>query len=237
MTAPSPTVRSVLLCAAMLCAATVQGLLRWHVDAAEWPQPLPLTRPFAEFPLQLGDWSGHETPLAKDYFAYGDDHLHRTYVHRRTGQTVSLWMVYSRTAENLRHFPEVCMGDLGHREDLTQRRKVQIDDKAPLQCYRFYPPAGGPGQWIFYWTYTLGDLKANHRLSSLQRLTLRRHAQASSLSIELFAPALGRDDGEAAEAFCCLVDQAVSAHLPSVARRGSSRGQYVVVDPGGLRQR
>lgn len=83
----------------------------------ELAQKVQLPTPLASLPLEIGEWQGTDIPLSEGVqrIAGNDDFVNRLYVHRRTGQRVSLYVGYTaRPRTMLRHRPTVCYPSAGY---------------------------------------------------------------------------------------------------------------------------
>lgn len=204
----------------------VHGLLARHLRAGGGGQPGRLERPLADLPLVLGEWQGQDQPV-QERERYADEHVRRTYVHAASGQSVLLWLAYSRVGSDRGHHPEVCMAVAGQPEDKSVRQTLPLPGHGePVQQYRF--GVLGQRQWVFYWHYTLPSLEPRG-LSALQRLRRRLVGREASLTIEVFAAENAADDAELVREFVRLIDAALQAHLPPGARRGSTRDPVILL--------
>lgn len=215
--------------AGVLLAAGLAGkiALSRHVEAAGELPRVPLAKPLAELPPQLGDWQGRDQEI-EDNLRYGDDHLQRVYVHPGRRQMLSVWMAYSGVGTDRGHHPEVCMAVAGKPEDRDVRRTFDCPGHPqPIQQYRF--GRAGDRQWVFYWHYTLPPPPGGE-VDAVQRLYQRMRRRPSSITIEVFAPEQSADDVEAAQEFVRLLDAALQEHLGPTARRGSQRTPVTYVE-------
>ena len=221
---------AVLLACGVAANAAEQ---HWVVELGHVP-PIRLARPLAEFPSELGDWVGVETPVARREFLYGEEHLHRVYRQRETGQTVTLWMVYTDDGRDRAHYPEVCLRTIGHTEERDQRQSVAVPGPGePVKRYYFRRPSGQAGQWVYHWHYLFRDqfdlLASPHWWQRLQR-SLRFHR--SGLSVEVFAPKFSEVDREAADEFVRRVAEQLPEFVPETALRHTTRGNYLILGGG-----
>lgn len=215
--------RIAILLGILATVACAQAAVRAHMAASTLPE-VRLGHKLAEFPDQIDDWSGRDTPVSDPSFLYADDHLHRVYGLPQTGQNLVLWMAYSTHAVDRQNNPEVCMTSHGHVEDVASRQLVRVAGRGePIQVYRFIHPTSGSSEWVFYWHYTLAPLEKLRELTPLQRrYHLSRH-QFSSVSIEVFVPQRSDADLPGAISFVTAVDEQLRQFLPSEAVRGSAR--------------
>ncbi len=212
------------------------------VDAAEqsWISELGtvptirLARPLAEFPQELGEWVGIDTPVARREFLYGEEHLHRVYRHRVSGQTLTLWMVYTDDGRDRGHHPEVCMRAIGHAEAREQRQSVAVPGAgAPVERFFFRRPNGQSGQWVYHWYYVFRDAFDVQTSPSLwQQMQRNLRFQRSGLSVEVFAPKLSDADRDAADELVRRVAEHLEQHVPPTADRRTVRGEYLIVGGG-----
>jgi hypothetical protein len=67
----------------------------------------------ATMPMSVGDWEGEELELKGEDPPGVAGHLCRRYVHRRTGHTISMYVVCGRPGPVAIHTPDVCYGASG----------------------------------------------------------------------------------------------------------------------------
>jgi EpsI family protein len=193
-----------------------------------------MKRPLATLPQELGDWSGAETPLENSSVLYGDEHLHRVYRHRRTGQTLTAWMIYTEDGRDRAHHPEVCMRAIGCAEVREQRSVLPLPGhNQPVQRFFFQNSDGRAGQQVYYWYYVFREPIGGDPLSIWQRLLERAGRKRSGMTVEIFAPHLADGDVVGTDDFVQRLDHALQACLPEGAVRGSLRGSFLLV--GGTR--
>ncbi len=96
----------------------------------------------AQLPLNLGDWTGRESPLDEAIVkaTSADDYLNRLYFRQPAGPTVGLYIAYGVRARDLMpHRPEVCYPGNGWTLDDTESRELPLaeGEKLPCRIYRF----------------------------------------------------------------------------------------------------
>lgn len=86
----------------------------------------------ARVPMQIGDWSGTDTPLddRQIRIARIDASVSRRYVNTKTGQVVSILLVCGRPGPISVHTPDVCYAGAGF-EVMGDRAKVSVDYGVP----------------------------------------------------------------------------------------------------------
>lgn len=191
--------------------------------------PVALNRPFTEFPLQLGRWTGQEAPVEREYFLYGDEHLNRVYVNRQTGQTLTLWMVYTTDGRDRGHHPQACMRAIGCQEVPDRKTTVPLPGEGePAERFYFQQPSDGSGRWVSYW-YHVFDTGEVRQHAGLLRILAPPPSQRSGLTAEIFADELSPEDATGADEFAAIVEQALqSGMLPQITRRDHRRGSYLM---------
>src|SRR5262245_13740506 len=91
-------------------------------------------------PLTLGDaWDGHPGELSdrEIRIAELEGYLQRRYVHRRTGNIVSVLLVCGRPGPISVHVPEVCYAGAGFEATGPRREYDAADSKAQFQVQDF----------------------------------------------------------------------------------------------------
>jgi EpsI family protein len=129
----------------LLAARLVSG----HVVTAT-----PLSRPFTQFPWELGDWRGFEAPALDDATRRvlgADAYLNRVYEHPVNGPA-SLFVAYYGSQEHGEaiHSPQNCLPGSGWTPIDQSRITLRLDDAdAPLN--RYLIERRGERQLVLYW--------------------------------------------------------------------------------------
>lgn len=198
----------------------------------EGGEPLPvagLSRPLGELPMNLEAWHAREIPADDPRLNFATDHLWREYVHRTSGQHVTVWIAYSTAGADRRHHPEICMAVAGQQEDRRARQAFRLPpDPRPIRQYRFR--GAKENRWLFYWYYTLRAGR-EAKPETWRRFYQQIRQRPASLTIEVFAPESFDNSAEQARRFVALLDRALQEQLPSRAVRGSQPLPVAVV-PG-----
>ena len=223
-------VRLAGLTAVLATAAVLDGALHQAMAAPGRITTIAMQRPLAAFPTELGDWSGADTPVENSSFLYGDEHLHRVYRHRRTGQTLTVWMIYTEDGRDRSHHPEVCLRAIGCVEERDQRAALPVDGHdQPVQRFFFRNSSGRAGQWVYYWYYVFREATSDQPPTVWQRLLEKGGRMRSGMTVEIFAPQLADGDAARTDDFTRQLDRVLQAHLPDGAVRGSLRGSFLMV--------
>ncbi|MBM4070087.1 MAG: exosortase-associated EpsI family protein [Planctomycetes bacterium] len=114
-------------------------------------------------PLHVGDWRGEERELDARQVAKGeiDGYLVRRYVHRVTGQQLSLLLVCGRAGPTSLHTPEVCYPGAGFSQDgpaLSHKLEVaSLPGPVDFKVGKFHKPrAAVPEALRIFWSWN-GD--------------------------------------------------------------------------------
>lgn len=213
--------RSLLALVLLGTALGVQTALWWHLQSAPPLANVAPKRALADaIPLEIGDFVGQDVEIAENLL-YGDDHLKRTYVHKKTGQPITLWMIYSKVGEDRGHHPEICMAVAGQAENPQGRGALDVPgSEVPIQQFLF----GRPGRqlWVYYWHYTLKPTR-EPGTSELQRVYQRLQRRFSSVTLHVSAYDALPQSRELAAEFVTQLDAAFQDDLPENAYRGSDR--------------
>lgn len=210
---------------AVACVALIgvgYGLTR-HLAAAD-ATSFPMARgEFSQIPLEFGStddstltWIGqdlteHRERVRKVLPFQVDDLLYRGYrTADRTAHT-QVYVVHSRTGEDRKHHPEICIREVsGAPEDLAARGKVRLSaDGREAQRFRFRT-AGGHYMMVYYWHYTFTPERL--ATSPLQALHQRVGVPAPSITVQVSAPG---DDGRVIRA----IEQSLLPQLDSAVQR------------------
>ena len=125
-----------------------------------WPEKEPFVperRTFAEFPLQLGDWVGHEDRLEQVYLdvLLLDDYLLANYRNRRDGSYAGVYIAYhdSQQGKKTSHTPKSCLPGGGWEiEELKQYEVPGVNvNGRPLKVNRVVIEKGDVRQLVYYW--------------------------------------------------------------------------------------
>jgi exosortase len=198
-----------------------------------------LRKPLAEFPTSLAGWTGVDTPVSKDYFLYGDDHLNRVYRNDQTGQTVTLWMIYTTDGRDRGHHPQVCMRASGCQEDEARLATVPLPGEgSPAERFYFRKPGGNAVEWVTYWYHVFripGETTTSNGV--LDALLEKFRSGRSGMTIQLFIPERTAADSAAADEFAAAVEVTVASQLlPPETTRSTRRAAFAIVNENLLRE-
>lgn len=215
----------------MLLAVGADTLLQESIADVGTSPAIHLVRPLSSFPETIGEWIGTDTPVERDYFLYGDDHLHRTYVNRQTRQVVTVWMVYTTDGRDRGHNPEVCMRSAGCQESLEKRTAVDLPGEgAPAERFYFRQQSGRAGEWVTYWYHVFEPSTDDQiKTSPIPKLVERFMRVRSGITVELFFAEQTEADVAAADELARGIESSLADLLPPVTRRDSRRNSFLMV--------
>lgn len=182
----------------------------------------------AEFPTHSGTYQGKEHPgrpqLLKQV-PFADEVLYRLYAGPSGEGAFLLYAAYSKTGEDRKHHPEVCLREAaGTPEDLAGRAQVPIraGGGAFAQRFRFQIGTGG-FMHLYYWHYTLPRNEEGPR-SPLQALHQRLTAAAPSVTFQATTYSGGEELARFEKDVLPAIDAALAAGpLPPGCEVGNGR--------------
>jgi hypothetical protein len=134
-------------------------------------------------------WRGSEHPgqaeLAKQA-SFADDLLLRIYSPDDLDPKAMIYAVFSRTAEDRKHHPEICVRDIqGSPEDIDRRKTIHLneDQGRPVQRFRFQTGTDSYTM-VYYWHYALTP-PLSGELSHLQQIHLRNLPKCPSVTVQV----------------------------------------------------
>lgn len=120
----------------------------------------------SSFPVQLGPWSGHETPIPKDQLEVlgPGDFLSRAYTSQSAAAPVSLYVAYfpsQRTGDTI-HSPLNCLPGAGWSFVESKRMTLRIPgEERPLLVNHHIISKGTDQQLVLYWYQAHGRAVAS----------------------------------------------------------------------------
>lgn len=232
--------RLLIACSCLALGVALQFALQLHLSsgvAAPFPK---LKKPLSALPQKLSEieftegekgtvWIGKDNPhqdhLRKELPFVADDLLSRYYMQPETGVILNLYMVHSRSGEDRKHHPEICIGDvMGAEEDVTSRQLIFLDrhKKRAVQRFRFRTARH---EWttVYYWHYTFQPTETEGR-SGLQKLHDMLSRQAPSITVQVSTTASANQLELVEKSFLVAIDTHLQQqHLPAGTRIGYNR--------------
>lgn len=131
--------RAISIAAATLLVASGAGyrLMAGRIDA-RMSSVLPLNKPLASIPLQLGPWRGEDVPLDERILrqdGIDDEYLNRVYVNTSNGQVVTVYVGYiGRSHRWLVHRPDICFPAHGRQQISEEKVPVAVAGGRRIPC-------------------------------------------------------------------------------------------------------
>lgn len=191
-----------------------------HATKTTRPQ---LTSRLDRLPMKLGEWVGHDEPIAADVLerTQATDWINRVYEHpNRPGRPMMLWINYSSTGLNLRHSPEVCLPSGGWNKVEAQCKTIALERgsaQPPVQIMRLGYSQGDLVQGVGFWYYIFGEGQIEQYVRSLpitSRSSHGRTTRGSGLTVEVFCPGESDPDGVALRDFSNALLDVLEPILP-----------------------
>ncbi|MGL5097838.1 MAG: exosortase C-terminal domain/associated protein EpsI [Planctomycetia bacterium] len=204
---------------ARLTAAALLVSLGWvgqhwfesRVAAMNAERPRDLLRPLADFPRTIGEWTSVDVEIDHEIKAAigGDEYLKRLYTHSNGEQCV-LWMSFSRSSLDQKHFPTICMRGAGWTELESSRRTVPVETSAhaaeeptvderetPAAVQRLQFSRGENRMIVHYWYYLIGENSFDETMRYMGRWArgFVRGRHNASLTLEVFSQTKKPDAG------------------------------------------
>jgi exosortase D (VPLPA-CTERM-specific) len=193
--APPQAVVIVLLLAITLAAS--YGI--------EFREKIPIAKPFNQFPMQVGDWSGKRDAIPMKFLEglYFSDYLLADY-QTRENRPVNLYVAYyesQRKAESI-HSPETCLPGSGWEFKNAVKRTLSVDGSSgkTMTIMAASMENAGRKQVVYYWFAQRG--RVNTSLTEVKlynfwdALTKRR---TDGALVRLITPVLGSETPEQAD--------------------------------------
>ena len=203
----------LLVVVALLCGARL-------VTAGRLPEVTPLPEPLSRFPLELGEWRGHDgTPFdAETVKVLGaDDYLNRIYQHGAHGP-VGLYVGYyaAQGDGTAIHSPQNCLPGSGWVPVSHARTTLQVaGDRFPVN--RYVVEKRGERQLVLYWFDGRGRRVASEYVNKAYLLhdALRRGRTDGAL-VRVITPMSGGEASAdaASQAFARVLVPQLTGWLP-----------------------
>lgn len=147
---------------------------------------LPPRKPLAQFPLQVGAWSGTEIPIdAETIRVLGDgDFMQRIY-RAPDKPFVDLFVGYfptQRTGSTI-HSPQNCLPGAGWSPVESTKRQLHAEGRPPVTVNRYIIAKGLDRQLVLYWYQSNGRVVASEYWSKIYLVTdsIRRNRSDGAL--------------------------------------------------------
>jgi hypothetical protein len=131
-----------------ICILTASGIgfrtLGQYLEVYE-VKPVILPRQLAEFPIQVGNWSGRNIPIPAETLkiAHNDDYLYRLYTNNESREIINLYIAYTARPRNMvGHNPQACYEGGGWVHDGTEPSTFVLNSGIIVPCliHHFHRP-------------------------------------------------------------------------------------------------
>ena len=184
-------------------------------------------KPFAEFPIRLGDWSGHDRELDKQVLDLLKltDYVMRVYVpgsEAQTQQSAAPFAIYvgyygSQRSGATYHSPKNCLPGGGWVFRSNDRVSGVIPGRPDAEVNRVVIEKGFDRQLILYWYQDRGRIVASeYAAKGYLILDATTHNRTDGALVRISTPIVGTEE-EAFRHATAFVQEAfvpLSAHLP-----------------------
>ncbi|MGF1582514.1 MAG: exosortase/archaeosortase family protein [Gemmataceae bacterium] len=173
----------------------------------------PLFRPDAEELVWRSKTPSNHDQIREELPFHADDFLIRYYHESKTQSVLSLYLVHSRTGEDRKHHPEICIRDvLGAPEDVNARKRFYLggNREQPVQRFRFRT-ASEKDTTVYYWHYTFRR-ETRGGQTILQQIHDRRVRSAPSITVQVATTASGEQLAQIEKSFLVALDRRLQQH-------------------------
>jgi exosortase D (VPLPA-CTERM-specific) len=171
----------------------------------EFREKIPIAKPFNQFPMQVGDWSGKRDVIPMKFLEglYFNDYLLADY-QSRENRPVNLYVAYyesQRKAESI-HSPETCLPGSGWEFKDAVKKTLAVDAASgkTMTIMAASMENAGRKQVVYYWFAQRG--RVNTTLTEVKLYNfwdaLTRHRTDGAL-VRLITPVLGSETPEQAD--------------------------------------
>lgn len=179
-------------------------------------------------------WTGKEHPGREELLkqvAFADEVLYRYYIPERAGPVVQVYAAYSKTGEDRKHHPEICMREAaGKPEDMNFRKIIPLDAEGKQSVQRFRFLTGTSAHTIIYYWHCTFPMKVEEGQTGLQALHGRLNSRAPSLTVQVSTDASGEDLDLLERTFLPALQSALSeSFLPAGTTVGCDRLPIVLL--------
>jgi exosortase D (VPLPA-CTERM-specific) len=171
----------------------------------EFREKIPIAKPFNQFPMQVGDWSGKRDVIPVKFMEglYFSDYLLADY-QGRENRPVNLYVAYyesQRKAESI-HSPETCLPGSGWEFKNAAKKTLALDAASgkTMTIMAASMENAGRKQVVYYWFAQRGRVNTSLTEVKLYNFwdALTRHRTDGAL-VRLITPVLGSESPEQAD--------------------------------------
>lgn len=181
------------------------GATAFFLHARSRSEVVPLRQPLAEFPTQLGDWTGTDVGISQDVLdALGPgDFLVRSYQNSGDDEAeVGLFLAYfpsQKTGDTI-HSPKNCLPGAGWSPVESGRISISLPGQATFEANRYIISKGDDRQLVLYWYWAHDRAVASEYWAKFYLIadSIRLNRSDGSL-VRLTTPLLSREGEHGAE--------------------------------------
>jgi len=123
-------------------------------------QPVPLTRPFWQFPMQLGDWQGRDIRLTEaiEKRVGVTSYLYRTFYQPARRYPIQLYVGFYESQKHgeMIHSPKNCLPGNGWFIERRDTMMLNVPPYQPFEVNKFVIANGIERQVVLYWYQQAG---------------------------------------------------------------------------------
>ena len=167
-TPPGAATRRVSLGYSLVLAAPVIVMLGGSLlltNSIDFREKAPLTRAFADFPVQVGAWQGSRQVMEKMYLDQLDltDYILADYRNGNENQTVNFYVAYKATQSKGKasHSPATCLPGGGWDFKDSGTATVELASGSTITMKRAVMEKNGQQQLVYYWFPQRGRILHN----------------------------------------------------------------------------
>jgi EpsI family protein len=188
----------------------------WLLHARETFEVIPPHQPLAEFPAQIGSWSGVDVPIdneTREVLGSGE-FLLRHYSGADAEPNIDLFIAYfpsQRTGDTL-HSPKNCLPGSGWSELSKDHTTLSLPDGTYFPANKYVIAKGSEHQLVLYWYLSQGQAQASEYSNKVTMVlnSMRKNRSDGSL-IRISTPL---EPGETDEAALQRLTPFVDAVIP-----------------------
>jgi len=122
--------------------------------AIDFRQKVPISKPFNQFPMQIGEWRGEREEMEQQFLDVlkFSDYIMVNYKNQQ-GKTVSFYVAYyqdQRKGESI-HSPETCLPAGGWEFNNAGTTTVSLNNRKSIQVNKAFIEKSGERQLTYYW--------------------------------------------------------------------------------------
>ncbi len=189
------------------------GVALW-VHFADWSAQGNETQ-VSEFPLKFGEWEGTSYPVDERTFEILETrNLFIRDYKNANGDTIILYVVYSKDNRRALHPPEICI--TGGGLEILEKKPIQVTSK--IRAVKLLTEQNDKRELVVYW-FKAGELSTDVYIKQQLKTVFDRllGKQTSGAMIRVSAAVRNRDEEAAMKlvrSFCMEIEPLISEYVP-----------------------